>query len=62
MTDTSWEYIIPGGGIYNDTSEDSEPLIPGVGVVNEGETTIVGGGPRANPFGHPFDGPLGGVI
>lgn len=38
MADTSWEYIIPGGGIYNDTSENYEVLVPDVGIVNEGET------------------------
>lgn len=29
------EYIIPGGGIVQDTEEDSEVIIPGLGIYNE---------------------------
>lgn len=36
MSDTSWEYIIPGSGIYNDTSQGAELIVPGIGIVNEG--------------------------
>lgn len=39
MADTSWEYIIPGCGIYNDTSQDFEPVVPGCGIINEGVIT-----------------------
>ena len=43
MADTSWEYVIPGVGTYNDTSQDFEPVIPGSGTVNEGATEAPGG-------------------
>jgi|GEM_PF-6183242 len=35
------EYLIPGGGIYNDTEQGFEPLVPGVGIVQE-ELSAVG--------------------
>lgn len=41
MADTSWEYIIPGYGVHNDTSKDAEVIVPGSGIVNEG---VVAGG------------------
>ena len=36
------EFIIPGGGIVNDTEEGSEIIIPGVGIYVE-QTAAAGG-------------------
>lgn len=36
-TDISWEYIIPGDGIHNDTSQGFEVIVPDSGVINEGD-------------------------
>lgn len=61
MADTSWEYIIPGKGIYNDTSQNFEPVVPGVGTVLEGESAVGANAPTGVFYG-PFVGPLGGPI
>ncbi len=36
------EYIVPGGGVYNDTEQGHEPVVPGVGIVDE-QTAAAGG-------------------
>ena len=36
------EYIVPGGGIVNDTETESEVIIPGMGIFNE-QAAAVGG-------------------
>ncbi|MEA3478427.1 MAG: hypothetical protein U9R60_09630 [Bacteroidota bacterium] len=41
MADTN--YIAPGSGIIQDTEEDSEVIIPGVGIYNEQEASSGGG-------------------
>ncbi len=61
MADTSWEYVIPSVGTYNDTSKDFEPVVPGVGAVNEGAAAPAGARPQG-PLGHVFTGPFGGPI
>lgn len=43
MADTSWEYIIQGSGIYNDTSQDHEVISPDIGIVNEGAVVAAAG-------------------
>ena len=58
----AFEYIIPGGGIYNDTEQGFEPVVPGVGIVNEQTAAAPPGGlsiPR--PLSRPFSGPFGGI-
>jgi hypothetical protein len=37
------EYIVPGGGVYNDTEQGHEPVVPGVGVVVEQTAAAPGG-------------------
>ena len=34
------EYIVPGGGIVNDTATGSEIIIPGFGIYNEQEGAV----------------------
>jgi len=56
------EYIIPGGGIYNDTEQGFEPVVPGVGIVNEQAGAPPAGTWPHNPLGWPLNGPLGGPL
>ena len=60
----AFEYIIPGGGIYNDTEQGFEPVVPGVGIVNEQEAAAPPGGrtthnTRSNPLGSDIGSGLG---
>lgn len=36
------EYVIPGGSVYNDRENGFEPVVPGVGIVNEQAAPPVG--------------------
>ena len=48
------EYIVPSGGIINDTEEGSAPIIPGVGIYNEQAAAAAEGPPPALKVIGPF--------
>jgi len=59
MADTSWEYVVPGVGTYNDTSQDFEPVVPGSGTVLEGAAAP--GGSSVPVFWHHLNKNMGGT-
>lgn len=39
------EYIVPGGGIINDTETGAEVIVPGMGIFNEQTAAVAAGNP-----------------